>query len=738
MSISRSFLASVSAAVFLFAGAAPSHALKLEWTEITKVPAPNPLRQSQPAPGGSPYATAYAPATPPHKPGSADPMALVAQEEITPAATPQQHARAKAETLGAQYNVPDAQTPAAQLAAVLDDIDAGRINEALTARNRMPDNLDRRIVDWRLMVAGGPQVPTQNITQFAASAPHWPSPKIARTRAEASLAAANLPAGDIITAFGGTAPESLQGKIALAKANLAVGNNGAARKLIQPIWHKELLDRDMERDLASSFSRVLTREDYRARVEMYLYRDRTQGAERLIAKLSRDEQAYVKARIAQIRGNSNAEKLLNNLPRSMRNDPGVLFAKIEIARAKGDYLTAAKLLQQAPTDASKLYDPDEWWNHRRVVSRQMAEIGKVQLAYDIAANHAAESPLEYTEAEWHAGWYALRFLNNPGKAETHFRHIAQVAETPITLSRSHYWVGRAREAAGDVNGAIASYQKAGSYHTAYYGQLALAKLSITQIPVPPLPQITPQDRQAFNNNDMVRAIRRMDAAGHHNDTLLLYQHLARTLPTNAQVRQLAELAESKDLHQWALMVGKLAYEARPSASTLAYPTNAIPAQTRITRGVEKPMVYAIARQESAFNPKAKSHAGALGLLQLMPGTAKATAKNIGVSYRTSRLTSDPAYNATLGAAHLGELVEEFDGSYILTFAAYNAGKSKVHEWIERFGDPRDPRVDPVDWVEFIPYGETRSYVQRITENLQMYRHKLENKPLAITMDLTRG
>ncbi|MDD7908356.1 MULTISPECIES: transglycosylase SLT domain-containing protein [Pseudovibrio] len=748
--MTRVFLASVSTAAFVLAGAATIQTVEASQHYVSQTPAPNPFKQTvsqaQGTTAGSPYVSAYAAnGGPRSKPGfgaatspASEPMALIDRNQIRPQATPQQQLQSQVILQNQQWNVPDATTPATQLDAVLDDIKKGRIEQAINARNRMPDNLDRRIIDWRLMVAGGPRVPTQYITNFAASAPHWPSPKIARARAEASLSASNLPPRDIIAAFGNTQPESMLGKIALAKAQLAVGNNGAARQLIRPIWHKELLEGGLEKDIGTTFARLLTREDYRARVEMFLYRERTNSALRFVSKLSRDEQAYVKARVAQIRGEKNAERLLTNLPRSMRNEAGALYAKISIARSRGDYDTAAKLLQKAPTDADELYDPDAWWNHRRVVSRQMVEAGKPKLAYEIAAEHAAESALEFTEAEWHAGWYALQFLKDPRRAEKHFRKITEVAETPITLSRAYYWMARCKEAEGDRTGAIATYQKAGSYHTAYYGQLALAKLSINQIPVQNVPQISAAERAAFNNNDMVRAIRRMDAAGHHNDTLLLYKHLAEHLPTNTQVRLLAEMAEAKELHQWALMVGKIAYDTRPSASSLAYPTNAIPAKTQIKHGVEKPMVYAIARQESAFNPKAKSHAGALGLLQLMPGTARATARNIGLSYSTSRLTSDPAYNATLGAAHLGELVEEFGGSYILTFAAYNAGKSKVYEWIERFGDPRDPRVDPVDWVEFIPYGETRSYVQRITENLQMYRLKLENKPLAITMDLTRG
>ncbi|WP_310620554.1 lytic transglycosylase domain-containing protein [Flexibacterium corallicola] len=616
------------------------------------------------------------------------------------------------------------------------DVKSGRIQQALNVHASLPDTLDRRILEWQLMVNGGPSVPIALITEFAGKAPYWPSPEIARTRAEASLAAANLRPQQVISAFAGSQPESFSGKIALAKAYVTTGQNTKARELIAPIWKTNPLEKQ-ETGFLRNFGRVLTQEDHRLRAEMLLYRDRTRAAERLLPHLTHNHQRYMKARIASIRKAKNAEKQLAAVPRSMQSEPGYLFALIKRARSRSDYLSAAKYLDQAPTNPDKLVNPDEWWVQRRVVSRMLLEKGEAKRAYSIAANHSAQSAGSYTEAEWHAGWYALRFLNNPQVAEKHFKNITKRAKTPITLSKAYYWIGRSREATGDVNGAISAYRSAGKFGTAFYGQLALAKLSETSIPLVVHTKPSAAEKVQFEQNELVQAIRRMDAAGFHQETLLLYKHLAEKLNSNSQIQLLTQLAEEKGRYNWSLMIGKLAYAKRLSANSLAYPTSAIPSKTVITDGVEKPMVYAIARQESAFDPKAKSSAGALGLLQLMPGTARETAKSIGVTYQKSKLTNDPAYNATLGAKHLDELIAKFNGSYILTFAAYNAGKGKVEEWIRRFGDPRDPKVDPIDWIEMIPYGETRSYVQRITENLQVYRHKLQQKPLTIVEDITR-
>ena len=628
--------------------------------------------------------------------------------------------------------------PIEPLKTVLQHVKAGRLNEALRARNALPDNLDRRLADWFIMLRGGPKTPVTHIAQFAASAPHWPTAKVVRARGEVALAASNLTPTQVIGAFGSSVPETNDGKLALAKAYLAQGNKGEAAKLIRPLWQKAVLEPDEEAAIRKTYGSLLSQKDHRLRAEMLLYRDRARAAERLLSELSQDEQIYVKARIASIRKNNGALSKLKNVPRTMRSDSNYQYALIEYYRLKDDYETAAKLMEAAPTDPAVLLNGDSWWQQRRDISREMVEAGQPRRAYSIAAHHAAETPGMIVEAEFHAGWYALRYVGDPNLAEPHFKRIAKLGTTSQTLSRAYYWLGRTREALKDTQGAISYYQQAGAYQTSYYGQLALAKLGINQLPLAALPQVTEADQAAFDQNELVHAIIRMDEAGLHNDSLLFYTHLARTLPTNGQLRLLAELAESRGIYQWSTMVGRLAQAERAEAAPLAYPTNALPAKTRITKGIETPVVYAIARQESSFNPEARSSAGALGLLQLMPGTARETARKLGISYKKSRLTSDPAYNATLGAAVLGDLAEEFDGSYILTFAAYNAGKNKVKEWIERFGDPRNPNVDPIDWVESIPYTETRNYVQRITENLQVYRYKLENKPLTITQDLTRG
>lgn len=624
------------------------------------------------------------------------------------------------------------------LETALSALGKGDAGTAMQVRNRMAPSLDRRIIDWKLVVSGDPVVPTRFIADFAREAPHWPSAELFRSRAEIAFYREKPSAAQVVREYGADGPITLTGKLMYARALSDTGQTGAAATIVRELWRTELLSDSLEKSILGDFAKQLRHADHRWRVEMLLYRERTKDAERNARFLKSDEKAYVKARIAVIRRDKKAAKLMGAVPRSMRSDAGYVFAQIQLLRRANKDKDAIALMLKAPTKRAEIVDGDEWWIERRLQSRAALDLGDARSAYMIAASHAAEGEAKYAEAEFHAGWFALRYLGDPRRAEPHFSNILKVATTPITSSRAYYWLGRTAEARGDGSLAAQHYRRAAAYPTAFYGQLALEKLGTGAPAVAAPRKPSAAERQAFDGNELVRAIKRMAAADRLGDTSQLFRQLGMTLGSQGEVALAVELAESYGRHQWALMVGKLAAQENNDVAALAFPTAAIPSKARIDKAVEKPVIYAIARQESAFNPGAVSHAGARGLLQLMPATAQRTAKKAGMSYSKAKLTSDPAYNATLGAAHLGELIDEFDGSYIMTFAAYNAGSSRVREWIQRFGDPRSPKVDPVDWIERIPFTETRNYVQRITENLQVYRARLAGQRLTIARDLKRG
>ncbi|MCW2309351.1 transglycosylase SLT domain-containing protein [Rhodobium gokarnense] len=615
----------------------------------------------------------------------------------------------------------------------------GRVGTAIAIHNGMGRNsLNRKILEWQIARSGGREVPSAFITRFAASAPGWPDSRLLKIRAEAALLRENPAPAKVIGVFGRAWPVSTDGTIALARAHRELGRRDDARRLIRDVWRRKRMSKKQQATILREFGRLLNRADHKARADAMLYHDRVTEAERLAGHLSSSERALVKARGAVIRRQRNAGTLLKKVPKSLQRDPSYLYARAQYLRRKDHWTEAGTLLAGAPRDPQALIDPDAWWVERKIVSRKLLELGKPDLAYKVAARHSAESPAKRAEAEFHAGWYALRFLKKPGLARPHFKKILEIGETPITRSRGYYWLGRAEEDLGNKDAAKTAFERAAAYPSAFYGQLARARLGKSSLGLGHPPAASADDRTAFSRNELVRAIKAMADAGHVDLTLPLFMHLSRTLPNAAQAALLTDLAEDYGKHRYALIVGKEAANRWPEAAAIAFPMKAIPAKTKITRGVEKPLVYAVARQESAFDPGAVSHAGARGLLQLLPSTAKATARRNGLPYSKSRLTQDAAYNATLGAAHLGELVGRFDGSYIMTFAGYNAGSRRVDEWVSRFGDPRSSKVDAIDWIERIPFTETRNYVQRITENLQVYRTRLNGSGLQIEKDLRRG
>ena len=387
----------------------------------------------------------------------------------------------------------------------------------------------------------------------------------------------------------------------------------------------------------------------------------------------------------------------------------------------------------APTDLTALVDADAWSAERRLIARAMLT-EKPATALKIVSSHAAVSRLEAVEAEFDAGWYALRFVNDPARAREHFKILRSLAETPLTRSRAEYWLGRTAQAQGQSAEAEAYYKNAAKYPTTYYGQLALLELGAKILPVGPIPVGTRALEARFWQHPLVQAAEHLRALGRTTDAELFIRHLADTLLDPREIAMLADFAESGGKRGLALSVGKIALANGLEVAEVAYPIRMIP-PVRVD-DVERPAIFAVARQESAFDARAVSPSGALGLMQLMPATARETARTVGVPYSKGKLTSDIAYNVTLGSAFLGQLASQYDQSYAITFAAYNAGPGRVRKWMEAHGDPRRPETDVVDWIERIPFTETRNYVQRTLENLQVYRARFGDPRLRLNADLS--
>ncbi|OYW69053.1 MAG: hypothetical protein B7Z40_00020 [Bosea sp. 12-68-7] len=354
-------------------------------------------------------------------------------------------------------------------------------------------------------------------------------------------------------------------------------------------------------------------------------------------------------------------------------------------------------------------------------------------AVPAAAGHGAEDAAERIDAEWHAGFIALRFRDQPGIALEHFSEAVRHAETPISVSRAAYWQGRAFEAIGKAEEARAAYERAAEHPIAYYGQLARARLRLPDLP---LRRSAAAALQHLPGHAGVRLLYRIGARDLAAQMLV---DLGLRLHTTPALEALAAIAQREGDTRALLALGKSALQRGFPLDTAAFPTTGVPEFPVLGDPMERAIVHAIARQESAFDPTAVSHAGARGLMQMMPATARETARRASLPFDWPRLGRDALYSAQMGAAHLNDLLREWRGSYILTFAAYNAGSGNVKKWIEAYGDPRRPEVDAVDWIERIPFYETRNYVQRVMENLQVYRQRLNQRTAyLIDHDLKRG
>jgi soluble lytic murein transglycosylase len=621
----------------------------------------------------------------------------------------------------------------AELKLGLDAMSSGDVVGARAVRDSLPAaSLDRHILTWAIALRGGRTVPSTDIAAAARALPGWPGMDALRRNSERALLREDPAPDAVISAFGATQPQTADGAIVLARAHVAKGDADAARRALAPIWRTETLAPEEEIAILKEFGQIIPAADHRQRMERMLYADRVTAAQR-VAKLAGAEALFT-AWAAVAKGDKTAAKKLDAVP-AVQRSAGYRFAQARDLRRAGRYADAAALLIAAPKDRAELVDADAWWKERRVLARELLDEGEAGLAYRVAATHAAESRVNQADAEFHAGWIALRKLGDAAGAARHFARIAEVAEGPISLSRAYYWLGRTAEAGGPGN-ASDDYRRASAYGTTFYGQLAAARIGASTINVAsPVPSAA--DRAAFAGREAVAAIRRLEAAGYPSLADTLYRDLAAQLASAGELALLAAMAENRGNHYLALKLAKIAAARGLAIGALSHPIGVIPDSADIS-GSGKALAYAIARQESEFNVSAVSSAGARGLLQLLPDTARDVARRAGLIYSPERLVTDAGYNATLGAAFLGEQLGRFDGSYILTFAGYNAGPRRAAEWIKRYGDPRGKDIDTVvDWIERIPFPETRSYVQRVMENYQVYKMRLTGK-VDIEHDLIHG
>ncbi len=563
----------------------------------------------------------------------------------------------------------------------------------------------------------------------------WPRHGKIRAKAEKAIADSGLDEAHIIAYFDAWPPQTGTGRLAFAKALYAGGFGVETQAQIRLAWRNNTLSHDQEREILKSFGGLLSAQDHLDRADTMLWGRHRAAAKRMLARLKGGDRALVSARLALMRNAHNIDAAVRRVPAAHQQDAGLLYERARWRRRHGFADEASRLVLQFPKGSHNKVAARRMWAERRLAALRAVRDGDYATAYVLVSGHGLSRGADFARAEWLSGWLALRKLNDAQAALAHFKTLKSGVSTPVSLARANYWIGRAEEALGDKDAAEAAYREASGYGFTFYGQLAAqhfpeARLSLTHDPQP-----TEQQRASFNANVLVQALRLIASDGDDRLFRTFSYYLDDILPRSVDHVMLADMARGAGQNRAALRAAKAALWRGEVLADSAWPMLALPASLP----VERAFAMALARQESELDARVVSHAGARGLLQLMPATARRTARDSGRAYRKSWLTDDPQYNIRLGTEHLNSLLQEFDGSYILATAAYNAGKNRVWQWIDDYGDPRQ-NIDPIDWIESIPFSETRNYVQRVMENIQVYRQRLAGQPIPFSLlyDLERG
>jgi soluble lytic murein transglycosylase len=636
---------------------------------------------------------------------------------------------------------PAPETPEADVALVKSAIAALRssnANKATEIQGNISDPTARKLVEWLILRNDHNGVQSKRYLAFIEANPHWPNRTFFRRRAEAMLWVENIKPAQALSFFEGSPPQSGMGRLVLARALLAQDDKERAGALIRDAWRNEGLSTDIEKLVLERYSEFLTRADHKARMEERLFAGDNDAGLRAARRLGAAEVAIAQVRVAINKKAGNAKKLLDAVPAEARRDPGYLFARAHLLRHDGKIEEAAQLLLSAPSDLAEVQEGEEWWVERRIMARKLLDAGEARSAYLLVAN-AAEPTKENSRVERHfmAGWIALRYLDDAAAAATHFTRIQEVSKHTTSLARSHYWLGRVAEATNRGDQARAEYEAAAGASASYYGQLSRARLGLGALALAP-PPATPDKGAERDRLELVRALEIFYALNERRVVIPFMAGIGDSSEDAGTLSALGELAEQREDARGMLHMGKAALARGLPLDYYAFPAVGVPRYSPIASGIDNAIVFAIIRQESMFDPADWSQAQAMGLMQVTPSAGQDTCKRYACKYDVKRLKNDIPYNLQVGAAELAGLMQDYRGNYILTFAGYNAGRGRVQEWMAKFGDPRDPKIDPVDWVERIPFMETRNYVQRVMENLQVYRTRFGNDtPLTIDSDLRR-
>lgn len=639
-------------------------------------------------------------------------------------------------------------------AGVAQALDAGerqRLAEALRAMDRDEWRWARKAVDglgsrplsayarWRELTDADSKPGFAAYADFLARHRDWPSLGTLRARAEEQIDE-SVPHRDRLAFFAGGQQQPLtrQGRIRYAQALFDAGRRAEAAEVLRRSWVLDDFPRSEEEYFLGLYREHLRAADHEQRLGRLLWDGEVTGAQRMLHLVRRDVQLLATARIRLQGLEKKAPAAFDAVPPALRADAGLLYDRLRWARRRGQQAEAVAVLLRTPPD---LVRPEAWWPEQHRVIRDLLDGGAADRAYQVARVHRQREGVPFAEAEWLAGWIALRFLKDPASARRHFERLSAGVTSQISRGRAAYWAARAADAAGDKPGAREWYRRASAYPSTFYGQLAAQKSGVRLAALVPLrARVTEGARERLRRRDaaaVAQALCRLDG-GEADAALPFFRHLGHEAADDPdELRAVAELGTECNRPDLVVIAAKAAAKegAEPDAHT-AFPVPAVRGFRAEDRSLPEPALrIAIARQESQFDHRVGSPAGALGMMQLMPATAKAVCDRLGLPYSKTRLVRDADYNVRLGSTYIKGQLDRYDGEAVLALAAYNAGPSRVADWLGENGDPRGGSAERlVDWIEMIPFAETRNYVQRVVEAREVYRILLAREKAPATRD----
>ena len=587
-----------------------------------------------------------------------------------------------------------------------------------------------KLLTWTILRAEKSGAGFDEIAAFIAANDGWPDLKRLRRRAEEAVGP-DVPTETLFLWFRRYPPVSPDGAFHHARALEASGRIREAARVVRDAWVGMEMGRKQADDFRRRFHKYIGREDDIARLDTLLWKRKVRASRRQMRYVPKRWRRYGEARIALMIRARNATRLLKRVPPSLATHQGIVFERVRWRRRARKMEDAIDmLLANRPDRAARR---DRWWRERNYLARWALQEDKPAVAYSVASDHAQTKGVGFAEAEWLSGWIALRRLDDPENALRHFKRMYERVNFPVSRSRGAYWIARAYETIEKHDEATEWYREAARHMTRFYGQAASGHLPRGERPeLPREPEPGESDTRRFEARELVRAIRMLAELDRRRELEPFLLALTRRAEQSSDWILAARLAREVGRRDTGVSISKRALREGVVLGTSGYP-ELVPTDRSRRDSPEQALIYAVVRQESAFDPEAISRAGARGLMQIMPQTARRVARRLRVPYSRRRLTRDPTYNLRLGQAYLADVLADYDGSLILALAAYNAGPLRVERWLRQYGDPGPNIYEAIDWIESIPFRETRAYVQRVLENLIVYRGRENGLKMALTL-----